>query len=115
VISGAWGLGGEASGILTVREPAYGRIVVRQFAGGEVLAGLKEKRIAGLIAGGVDFQDMIGAEPGFTVVLIEGFGERQMRRDVMDMLESHEGKLALVDGTTQLRVGVVRPRVILPS
>jgi len=115
VVSGAWGLGGEASGILTMREPAYGRIVVRQFAGGEVLAGLKEKRIAGLIAGGVDFQDMIGAEPGFTVVVIEGFGERQMRRDVMDMLESHEGKLALVDGTTQLRVGVVRPRVILPS
>ena len=115
VVSGVWGLGGEASGILTMREPAPGRVVVRQFAGGDTLAELKEKGIAGLVTGGVNLKDMIGAEPGFTVVVLEGFGERLMPRDFIDMLEAHEGKLALVDGSTQLRVGVVRPRVILPS
>ena len=114
-LSGIWGLGGEASGVLTMREPAPGRVVVRQFAGGDTLADLKEKRVAGLIAGGVNLQDMVGADPGFTVVALAGFGERTIPRAIMELLEAHEGKLALVDGTTQLRVGVVRPRVILPS
>jgi uncharacterized protein (TIGR01319 family) len=115
VLTGVWGLGGEASGILTMRDPAPGRVVVRQFVGGDGLADLKEKGIAGLVTGGLNLQDMIGADPGFTVVVMEGFGERQMSRDMVGLLEAHEGKLALVDGTTQLRVGVVRPRVILPS
>jgi uncharacterized protein (TIGR01319 family) len=115
VLTGVWGLGGEASGILTMREPAFGRIVVRQFSDGNALAHLKEKRIAGLVTGGINFKDMIGADPGFTVVVMEGFGEKQMPREIVSLLEAQEGKLALVDGSTQLRVGVVRPRVILPE
>ncbi len=114
VINGVWGLGGEASGALTVREPSRGKVVVRQFAGSDLLSELKEKEIAGLVTGGLNLQDMIGAEPGFTVVVLEGFGEKPVAREIMDLLEAHEGKLALIDGTTQLRVGVVRPRVILP-
>jgi hypothetical protein len=98
-----------------MRDPGYGRVVVRQYANADTLAELKEKRVAGLVTGGVNLQDMIGADPGFTVVVLEGFGEKSVTRDVMDLLEAHEGNLALVDGMTQLRVGVVRPRVILPS
>jgi len=30
-------------------------------------------------------------------------------------LRAHEGRLALLDGTTVLRVGVRRPQVILPG
>jgi uncharacterized protein (TIGR01319 family) len=115
VISGVWGIGGEAAGDLTVRQPAPGRVVVRQFVDGGILADLKEKGVAGLVTAGVNFQDMLGADPGFTVVVMEGFGEKVLSRDVMGVLEGHEGKLVLIDGTTQLRVGVVRPRVILPS
>lgn len=115
IISGVWGVGGEAAGELTVRQPAAGKVIVRQFVDGGTLADLKEKGIAGLVTGGINFEDMIGADPGFTVVVMEGFGEKVISPDLMALFERHEGRLALVDGTTQLRVGVIRPRVILPS
>jgi uncharacterized protein (TIGR01319 family) len=115
VISGLWGLGGEAAGSLTVRDAAPGRVVVRHFAGRDALAEFKQKGVAGLVTGGINLEDMVGADPGFTVVVIEGFGQRVLPAEIMEAMEAHEGKLALVDGTTQLRVGVIRPRLILPT
>jgi uncharacterized protein (TIGR01319 family) len=115
VLNGAWGLGREASGILTFNEPEPEKVVVRHFADTALLKQMKESGAAGLVTGGIDLKDMLGAEPTFTVVVIEGFGAQEITPEVYRLLQDHEGRLTLIDGTTQMRVGVRRPKVILPE
>jgi uncharacterized protein (TIGR01319 family) len=134
VIQGVWGTGGERYGRMQNAEcriqnaesrqnprtleplnPLPGSVVVADFADAKMLARLKERRVSGLITGGVNLQDVLDPCPGFTVVVLQGFGEQKIAPDVLDRLKGHEGKLALLDGTTQLRVGVKRPQVILPA
>lgn len=101
--------------ILESSNPLPGAVVVADFADAKMLARLKKERVAGLITGGVNLQDVLDPCPGFTVVVLQGFGEQKIAPDVLELLKAHEGKLALLDGTTQLRVGVKRPQVILPE
>jgi len=117
-----WGTGGERFGRLQIAECRLqnaeyreGAVVVADFAGAKMLARLRERCVAGLITGGVNLQDVLDPHPGFTVVVLQGFGEQKIAPEVLDLLKGHEGKLALLDGTTQLRVGVKRPQVILPE
>jgi hypothetical protein len=114
IVRGIWGLGGETGGTVTLGEPGPGNVVVTHFADAGLLEQLEDSGVVGLVTGGLDLKDMLGAELPFTIVVIEGFGSREMRPEVRRLLEAHEGKLGLLDGTTQLRVGVKRPRVILP-
>jgi hypothetical protein len=111
---GIWGMGGEVAGPLTLAGDEKGKVVVRHFTDGSMLAGLEAAGIAGLITGGLNLEDMVGAEPAFTLVMTEGFGVREISKQIYDSLEAHEGRLTLLDGTTQLRVGVKRPVIILP-
>ena len=134
VIQGVWGTGGERYGRMQNAEcriqnaeygtnpripdslnPLPGAVVVSDFADAKMLARLKERQVAGLIAGGVNLRDVLDPCPGFTVVVLQGFGEQKIAPEALDLLKAHEGKLALLDGTTQLRVGVKRPQVILPA
>ena len=113
-ISGVWGSGGEVSGNLQ-SEIAPGMVVVRDFADAATLARTRERGAAGLICAGVNLQEVIEPYPPFTIVVLEGFGEQRLPEDVRGILAGHEGRLALLDGTTQLRVGVRRPQIILPD
>jgi uncharacterized protein (TIGR01319 family) len=115
VVQGVWGLGGEASGVLTFGAPEPGGIVVRDFADTELLSAARAEKAAGIIAAGIDLNDVIGAAPGLTVVLMKGFGRQGMTSEVGAVLEANAGKLALIDGTTQLRVGVRRPIAVFPD
>lgn len=114
-LSGIWGMGGECCGNLTFGEPTEGAIVVRQFADTDVLSELQGKKAAGLVTGGLHLQDVLDPDPGFTVVVLGGFGRQQIPPRLQSALEAHQARLALADGTTQLRVGVRRPQVILPE
>lgn len=115
IIRGIWGMGGETGGTITLGEPGPGKVVVRHFAEAALLEQLGESKAAGLVVGGLDLKDMLGAEPAFTIVVTEGFGKQEIRPEVHRLLEAYAGKQALLDGTTQLRVGVKRPMVILPA
>ena len=115
VVKGVWGIGGECHGRLGFGEPAEGTIVVRHFADSDVLAELGQNSIAALVTGGLHLQDVLDTNPGFTIVVLEGFGRRQIPPRLQSALKTHEGRLALADGTTRLRVGVRRPRIILPD
>jgi hypothetical protein len=115
VITGVWGSGGERAGVLTNSGVAAGKVLVRDFADAKTIAQAKERTAAGLICAGVNLQDVLEPDPPFTIVVLEGFGEQRLSDDARAILAGHEGRLALLDGTTQLRVGVVRPRVILPE
>ncbi|HTW91330.1 MAG TPA: glutamate mutase L [bacterium] len=114
-ISGVWGSGGEVSGELTHSEVAPGKIVVRDFVDAVTLSQVKERKAAGIICAGVNLQEVIEPCPPFTIVVLERFGEQRLPDDIRASLAEHEGELALLDGTTQLRVGVKRPQVILPD
>jgi uncharacterized protein (TIGR01319 family) len=115
IIAGVWGSGGEVAGELAFGDVAAGKVLVRDFADAATLAQAKERHAAGLICAGVNLQEVIEPNPPFTVVVLEGFGEQQLPEDVRAILKEHEGRLALLDGTTQLRVGVRRPQIILPE
>jgi len=115
VISGVWGSGGETAGRLTFSSVAAGKVVVHDFANTATIAEARELKAAGLICAGVNLQDVIEPFPPFTIVVLEGFGEQRLSDDARRVLTEHEGRTALLDGTTQLRVGVKRPQVILPD
>jgi uncharacterized protein (TIGR01319 family) len=115
VIAGVWGSGGETAGQLTFSSVEAGKVVVRDFADTAALTQAKERGAAGLICAGVNLQEAIEPYPPFTIVVLEGFGDRQLTDAVRTILTGHEGRLTLLDGTTQLRVGVRRPQIILPE
>jgi len=114
-IYGVWGSGGEAHGPLTMGRIEPGCVVVLERADAAAIAECRETGVAGLIAGGVDLEDVLEPQLGFTLVMTGAFGASSIAKGLMEALSAHEGRLTLVDGTTQLRVGVRRPRIILPS
>ena len=81
---------------------------------------------AGLVVGAVRdeaLREYVGYDIGvaitgqeevpMTLILTEGFGELPMARRTWDLLRSLEGRLASVNGATQIRAGVIRPEVIV--
>ena len=114
-IYGVWGSGGEAHGLLTMGGIEPGCVAVLERADAAAIAECRETGVAGLIAGGVDLEDVLEPQLGFTLVMTGAFGASSIAKELHTVLSAHEGGLALVDGITQLRVGVRRPRIILPS
>lgn len=102
------------------------------------LAALKkaaEVGVEGIVAGGVIDRELIdylraelkdpkfdigvaitGQEPiPFTLVVTEGFGTIPMAHRTFELLKSLESRRASINGATQIRAGVIRPEVIVPS
>lgn len=141
-VNGVFGVGGEARGELTtsVEDPGEpltpeamedghrGKIVV----GGSIvsLGALRkaaEIGASGVITGGVDQKDLTdfignelgmgvtgGEDAGLTLIVTEGFGVYPMKAETFRFLKSHEGMLASIDGTTQIRQRMLRPEMIIP-
>lgn len=115
-----------------------------QFAGkiviggsGVTLEGLRragEVGAVGIVCGGVVDVDLMtylagalnqpgydigvaitGQEPiPFTLILTEGFGTIRMAERTYRLFASLAGRVASIDGATQIRAGVIRPEVIIP-
>ncbi len=51
---------------------------------------------------------------GLTLVVTEGFGNLPMTAPLFELLASHDGQEALIEGLTQLRGPMRRPRVVVP-
>lgn len=49
-----------------------------------------------------------------TVILMEGFGELNMRRHAFDALRQLDGMGVSVNGRTQIRAGAIRPEIVCP-
>ncbi len=114
-IYGVWGSGGEARGSLTMGRIEPGCVAVLERADAAAVAECREAGVAGLVVGGVDMKDVLDPRLGFTLVVTGAFGASSIPEELLAVLSAHESRTALVDGTTQLRVGVRRPRIILPS
>jgi len=141
-IQGIFGIGGERQGEIKIlverpdqeltadhlNASCRGKILV----GGAFisLATLKQAMqlgAAAVIVGGFDYQDLkplLGYDLGVAItggediasalVLTEGFGRIAMADRTFELLKTHAGRLASLNGATQIRAGVIRPEVIIP-
>lgn len=141
-IQGILGLGGETHGTLRlavnspeeeltadkISEEDRGRVVV----GGslitlEAFKKAAEVGVAGLVAGGMNYTDVtdimgeaIGVaitgeeELGITLIITEGFGRMNMSHRTFRLLKGFDGQVAVINGATQIRAGVMRPEIIIP-
>jgi len=142
-VQGIFGIGGETHGPIKVVVPdntfvltdqeigpeCKGKVVV---GGSMVTAEAIKKAVkvgaTGIVVGGFDDKDLrdflgydlgvaiTGSEEiGITLVVTEGFGQINMAEKTFELLKLKEGKLACINGATQIRAGVIRPEVIIPS
>ena len=141
-VQGIFGVGGETWGPLVVAAKAHsedlqekhiepsmkGAVVVggaRMTAGG--IRRAREVGVAALICGGIDDADLrdvlgydlgvavTGSEKiGITLLVTEGFGDIAMAKRTFQLLLAHAGKMASVNGATQIRAGVMRPEIAVP-
>jgi len=99
--------------------------------GGRVTRDALDKAVrvgaSAVVTGGIDDQDLrdflgydlgvaiTGSEKvGLTLVLTEGFGDIAMAERTWRLLKRRSGREAAVNGSTQIRAGVIRPEVVIP-
>ena len=141
-IQGIFGIGGETLGILEVvvsspDAPLTPDLIQREhrdkiLVGGSIVShdAIQEavrSGVRGLIVGGIDDKDLrellgyelgvaiTGSEDiGITLVVTEGFGQIRMADRTFNLLKERQGLKTSINGTTQIRAGVVRPEIIVP-
>lgn len=141
LIQGIFGIGGEGCGTLrvAVKKPSdiltarqildgdRGRILVGgSLVTAEALKRAGEVGVVGLVSGGIldrDIHDYLGYEIGVAItghediplslVVTEGFGEIPMAEKTFALLHKLTGETASINGTTQIRAGVLRPEVVV--
>lgn len=140
-IQGIIGIGGESYGQVKIVTPNASDVLEdslidesckdKILIGGSLIteAALK-KAISvgakGVVVGGFnakDLQNILGydlgvaitgsEDIGLTLIVTEGFGKIAMAKRTFDLLKSHDGKKASVNGASQIRAGVLRPEVII--
>jgi hypothetical protein len=142
-IQGIFGIGGEVVGDLMmgvesphdvlaadkIKPEHQNKIIVGgSLFTAEAFARAKEVGVRGIIVGGFhdkDLKDILGydlgvaitgaEQLGLTLVMTEGFGKINMAKKTFDLLKKREGDRASISGATQIRAGVIRPEVIIPS
>ena len=143
LVQGIFGVGGEQQGELVViangpddlidsdriENSHAGKILVT----GASITGAALKKAAGIGINGIvvgtitdsDLVEYLGYDIGVaitgheciptTLVITEGFGSMSMAKRTFDLLNSLNGRLASINGATQIRAGVIRPEIIVPS
>ena len=142
-VQGIFGIGGETSGTLQVVTPDNSSVLSEDLindshkdkvivGGSLVTAAAMKKAIKagarGIVIGGFDDKDLrdflgydigvaiTGSEDiGLTLVVTEGFGQMNMAQKTFDLLKQHEGEMVCINGATQIRAGVIRPEVVVPT
>lgn len=142
-IQGIFGVGGETFGdlVLITDNPhdemdkskiskdhkgkilAGGALVTYDFIREAIKVGAK-----GIVSGGIGDEDLkkflgydlgvaiTGSEKkGISIVITEGFGKIPMADKTFELLKMNAGRKASINGATQIRAGVIRPEVIIPT
>jgi len=141
-IQGIFGMGGENRGELRVlvdnREDELTPEMIPGDVKGAVIVGgsfisleAYKKAIsvgaAAVVAGGFNYHDLkdvlgytlgvaiTGSENlGTSLILTEGYGRIPMGNRCFELLQQHNGKFTSVNGSTQIRAGVIRPEIVIP-
>ena len=141
-IQGIFGIGGESRGKIKVlassRDSELNAEMITSDHKGMILVGgnfisldaYKKAlacNVAGIVVGGFNYYDLeevlgytlgvaiTGSEDLVTsLVVTEGYGKIQMGQQTYDLLSESNGRLASINGATQIRAGVIRPEIIIP-
>ncbi len=141
-IQGIFGIGGESRGDLEVisdnREEEITEEMITSKLAGKIIVGGSfisldaykkaiQLKIAGVVVGGFnyfDLEDILGYTLGVAItgsedlvtslIVTEGYGKIRMGSQTFDLLKEHHGKFASVNGSTQIRAGVIRPEIVIP-
>jgi hypothetical protein len=143
LLQGIFGVGGETYGEIAIavdgpeqelrsdrlRPEHQGKVVVGgSYVSYDALMHARQLGVAAVVVGGFDDGDLrkllgrdLGVaitgteELGFTLVLTEGFGRIRMADRSWRLLNLQQGRMASVSGATQIRAGVMRPEILIPS
>lgn len=141
-VQGIFGIGGESHGKIRVLVDSPDKqltidMISKENKGDLIVGGsyvtidaIKKAinlGVAGIVCGGVDFEvvmELIGEEIGIaitgeeeiglTFIITEGFGKMKMSQRTFDLFKDYDGYQASINGTTQIRAGVIRPEIIIP-
>jgi hypothetical protein len=141
-IQGIFGIGGEIHGDIHVIVSSNDQTLEADMitvehndkvliSGNMVTLGALRKAVevgvAAIVSGGVRHDDLITftgeeigvaitgqEEVGITLIITEGFGRMNMSLRTFKLLKEFDGFRASVNGTTQIRAGVMRPEIIVP-
>jgi hypothetical protein len=142
-VQGIFGLAGEVQApihiVATSPDQALDAAHIPDDVGGKIVLGGAQLtlaalercvalRAAGVVCGGFAYQDiasLLGYDIGVaitgheklatTLLITEGFGKISMARATYELLASHAGRQASMNGATQIRAGVIRPEIIVPT
>jgi hypothetical protein len=142
LVQGILGVGGESQGEIILVVNSRQDIITKEMlneshAGKIVIAGsylpldvftyAQSLGINGIVVGGFDYDSLssilgynlgvavTGSEElGISLMLTEGFGEIAMAEGTFNLFRQFEGKFASINGSTQIRAGVIRPEVMIP-
>ena len=142
-IQGIFGIGGESYGEIHLAvesrdEPLTPDIISSEHKGKIIVGGsyvtvdamkkAVDEGVVGIVVGGIgssDLKEFLGyeigvaitgeEECGITVIATESFGEMSMADQTFDLLKEWEGRTASITGATQIRAGVLRPEIIVPT
>jgi hypothetical protein len=143
MVQGIFGVGGERLGAIRVAVSSPDETLdanhIKDDDAGKVLIGgagvslsaiqrAESVGVLGLIAGAVrdvDLTKYLGYDIGvaitgqeaipLTIIATEGFGSLSMAKRTFELFRTLEGQEASINGATQIRAGVIRPEVIVPS
>jgi len=142
-VQGIFGIGGETNGELMaisknasdvvdadqITADCKGKVLI---CGAVITLNALRKSVElgtkGIVVGGIvdkDLIDFVGydigvaitghEEVGLSLIITEGFGKMAMREKTFELLQGLEGRLACINGATQIRAGVMRPEIIIPD
>jgi hypothetical protein len=142
-IQGIFGIGGETIGELAMVANKANEVLTEKdidkafkdkiIVGGSIVtySALEQARkvgVKGIVIGGIEDDDLkqfmgydigvaiTGSEQvGLTLIITEGFGKMSMAARTFQLLKSLAGKKSSINGATQIRAGVMRPEVIVPT
>ncbi len=142
-IQGIFGIGGETIGQIamavddpkevlmpdSIDESFKDKVIIGgSMAEFSALEKARDVGAKGVVVGGIEDQDLkkfmgydigvaiTGSENvGITVIATEGFGKLRMADRTFALLKSLSGQKTSMNGATQIRAGVMRPELIVPS
>jgi hypothetical protein len=117
IIEGAFGTGDIAWGKLVRNiEDTKEDIMLFDYLYSKDITKIARYQPAGIIAGSVDYEGIELLEKlRITAIILEGYGRLQVNKNNKDLLEQSMGRNIILKAATQVRAGVIRPEIVIPS
>ncbi len=81
---------------------------------GVIVGGIRDAELSSFLGYNIGVAITGEERMGLTLILTEGFGKMSMASKTFSFLKKFEGRLACINGATQIRAGVIRPEIIIP-